>query len=78
VPYISLVNLVAQKEVVKELIQDKLTIENLSIELNKILNDTDLRNKQINDYKKVKESLGDVGASEKTGRRIVEILRSSN
>ena len=78
VPYISLVNLVAQKEVVKELIQDELTIENLSIELNKILKDTDLRNKQINDYKQVKESLGEVGASEKTGRRIVEILQISN
>ena len=78
VPYISLVNLVAQKEVVKELIQDELTIENLSIELNKILKDTDFRKKQIIDYKQVKESLGDVGASEQTGRRIVEILRSSN
>lgn len=78
VPYISLVNLVAQKEVVKELIQDELTIENLSNELNKILNVADSRNKQINEYKRVKESLGDVGASEKTGRRIVEILKSSN
>lgn len=78
VPYISLVNLVAQKEVVKELIQDELTIENLSKELNKILNVADSRNKQINEYKQVKESLGDIGASEKTGRRIVEILKSSN
>jgi hypothetical protein len=32
----------------------------------------------MNDYKEVKESLGNVGASEKTGRRIVEILQSSN
>jgi lipid-A-disaccharide synthase len=78
VPYISLVNLVAQKEVVKELIQDELTIDNLFINLNKILNDTDFRNKQMNEYKEVKESLGNVGASEKTGRRIVEILQSSN
>ena len=78
VPYISLVNLVAQKEVVKELIQDELTIDNLFINLNKILNDPDFRNKQMNDYKEVKESLGNVGASEKTGRRIVEILQSSN
>lgn len=78
VPYISLVNLVAQKEVVKELIQDELTIGNLSDELNKILNVADFRNKQMNDYKQVIESLGDVGASEKTGRRIVEILKSSN
>jgi lipid-A-disaccharide synthase len=78
VPYISLVNLVAQKEVVKELIQAELSVENLSFELNKILNDTDFRNKQIIDYKQVKESLGDVGASEKTVRRIVEILQWFN
>jgi len=78
VSYISLVNLVAQKEVVKELIQDGLTDESLSIELNKILNDADYKNKQINDYKQLKESLGDVGASEKTGQRIVEILLSTN
>jgi lipid-A-disaccharide synthase len=78
VPFISLVNLVAQKEVVKELVQDDLTIENLSIELNKILKNTNLINKQMDDYKQVRESLGGVGASEKTGRRIVEILQSSN
>jgi hypothetical protein len=46
--------------------------------LNKILNDADYKNKQMNDYKQLKESLGDVGASEKTGQRIVEILLSSN
>ncbi|MFY7910284.1 MAG: lipid-A-disaccharide synthase [Emticicia sp.] len=77
VPYISLVNLVAQKEVVKELIQDDLTIEILSNELDKIINNQSFRNQQILDYKQVKESLGEVGASEKTGRRIVEILSST-
>ncbi|GAB2620048.1 lipid-A-disaccharide synthase [Emticicia sediminis] len=78
VPYISLVNLVAQKEVVKELIQDDLTIENLSSELDKIINNESFRNQQMLEYKQVKESLGEVGASEKTGRRIVEILKNSN
>ncbi len=77
VPYISLVNLVAQNEVVKELIQDDLTIGNLSNELDKIINNQAFRNQQILDYKQVKESLGEVGASEKTGRRIVEILSST-
>lgn len=78
VPFISLVNLVAQKEVVKELIQDDLTMENLSIELDKIINNESFRNQQMLEYKQVKESLGEVGASEKTGRRIVEILKNSN
>lgn len=75
VPYISLVNLVAQKEVVKELIQDELDTENLVKELDKIINSQSFRNQQILDYQQVKESLGEVGASEKTGRRIVEILQ---
>lgn len=76
VPYISLVNLVAQKEVVKELIQDELTIDNLSNELKQILPKTDKRKMQIIDYQLIKSSLGTVGASEKTGNRIVEILKS--
>jgi lipid-A-disaccharide synthase len=76
VPYISLVNLVAEKEVVKELIQDELNTANLTKELQKILLDLENRNRQLSDYEQVRKSLGTVGASEKTGRRIVEILKS--
>ncbi|WP_394994008.1 lipid-A-disaccharide synthase [Emticicia sp.] len=74
VPFISLVNLVAQKEVVKELIQDELTSKNIAYELKKILPNSGKRKNQLLGYQMIKESLGDVGASEKTGRRIVELL----
>ena len=74
VPFISLVNLVAQKEVVKELIQDELTSENIANELKKILPNSEKRENQLLDYQMIKKSLGDVGASKKTGRRIVELL----
>src|SRR5579871_6480153 len=43
VKYISLVNLIMDKEVVKELIQDDLTVENLRRELDGLLNDPDRR-----------------------------------
>ncbi|CAH0995140.1 Lipid-A-disaccharide synthase [Emticicia aquatica] len=76
VPYISLVNLVAQKEVVKELIQDELNKENLIKELTLIIDDSEKRTKVLQDYSQVRKSLGTVGASEKTGKRIVEILQN--
>ncbi|WP_435355146.1 lipid-A-disaccharide synthase [Emticicia sp. SJ17W-69] len=74
VPFISLVNLVAQKEVVKELIQDELNSENLASELKNILPNSVFRQYQMLDYKIIKENLGTIGASEKTGKRIVELL----
>ncbi|WP_337040899.1 lipid-A-disaccharide synthase [Emticicia sp. 17c] len=78
VPFISLVNLIAQKEAVRELIQNELTVQNLASEIKKVLNDSDDRQQQIADYKHIKYSLGSVGASAKTGQRIVEILKSNN
>jgi lipid-A-disaccharide synthase len=77
VPYISLVNLVAQKEVVKELIQDELTIENLVKELKLIIENKHHRNRQIEDYNAIKNTLGESGASERVGKRIVEILKNA-
>jgi lipid-A-disaccharide synthase len=77
VPFISLVNLVAQKAVVKELIQDELTSENIANEIKKLLPSSEKRKEQLLDYQLIKESLGGVGASEKTGKRIVELLSKS-
>ncbi|MET6991366.1 lipid-A-disaccharide synthase [Sediminicola arcticus] len=69
--YISLVNLIMKKEVVKELIQDDLTTENLTSELLKILDDK--KRKMIFDsYEDLENKLGGIGASEKTARLILE------
>jgi len=55
--FISLVNLIMDKEVVKELIQDELTVKNLKKELAAILNDT-LKLQQIKfDYSELKNLL---------------------
>ena len=74
VPYISLVNLILQKEAVKELIQNELTVENLTVELQKIT--TTQRNQQLEDYKKLHVLTGEAGASERAGQLMVSYLRS--
>ncbi|MEX6627133.1 lipid-A-disaccharide synthase [Tenacibaculum salmonis] len=73
--YISLVNLIMNKEVVKELIQDDFTKENLSIELKRIL-EPEYRNKLFLDYFDLEQILGGKGASEKTAKLIVDGLTS--
>ena len=62
--YISLVNLIMDREVVKELIQSDLNTKNLQIELQKLLN-PETRNILLEDYKQLKEKLGGTGASQK-------------
>ena len=64
VEYISLVNLIMEKEVVKELIQDELNTKNLSDELRKLL-DPENRKKLLRDFDFLKEKLGGQGASKK-------------
>ncbi len=69
--YISLVNLIMDKEVVKELIQDDLSAKNLKKELTKIL-DGKGRDNQLNAYDLLEQKLGGKGASEKAANLIVE------
>lgn len=69
--YISLVNLIADKEVVKELIQKELTPENLKKELVNL--DTNYQNIK-NDYITIRQLLGKEGASERAAAEIIKIL----
>ncbi|MCK0161597.1 lipid-A-disaccharide synthase [Allomuricauda sp. F6463D] len=69
--YISLVNLIMKREVVKELIQNDLTTNNLKIELSKIVKG-DERERMLADYKLLKEKLGGNGASQLAAKLIVE------
>ena len=68
--YISLVNLIMDKEVIKELIQDDLNTNNLTLELNKILS-KDTRTKVFEEYYQLEKKLGGVGASKKAAELIV-------
>lgn len=71
--YISLVNLIMNKEVVKELIQDDLNKKNLTSELKKILEGSK-RKEQFEAYYELEKKLGGKGASDKTAEMIVESL----
>jgi lipid-A-disaccharide synthase len=57
VKYISLVNLIMDREVVKELIQDDLTVENLSRELGSVLSDQAKKMRMKADYQALWETL---------------------
>ena len=69
--YISLVNLIMDKEVVKELIQNDLNTKNIKNELAEILGGPG-REKQLKAYNLLEKKLGGKGASEKVAGLIVE------
>jgi len=73
VPFISLVNLIAEKELVKELIQYDLTPDRLREELNRLL-DPKVRERLRQDYAELRRKLGDQGASRKAARLMVQRL----
>ncbi|MFL5729283.1 MAG: lipid-A-disaccharide synthase [Cytophagaceae bacterium] len=75
VKYISLVNLIAGKEVVKELIQSELNQGNLKTELKHILEGVK-RSKQLSDYQELQTILGEKGASEKTASLMWKYLQA--
>ena len=68
--YISLVNLIMDKEVVTELIQDNCTSKNIKIELQKLL-EPNYRKQVLENYNELEKQLGGSGASEKTAKLIV-------
>jgi len=72
--YISLVNLILDKKVVSELIQDDFNAQNLKKELNEIL-DEYRRATLFLDYYDLEKTLGGRGASEKTAALIYESLQ---
>ncbi len=74
VKYISLVNLIMDREVVKELIQADFNSANLNKELAKILNDGPAREKMKSELAELKKKLGGRGASENTAKLIVQHL----
>jgi lipid-A-disaccharide synthase len=79
VKYISLVNLIMDRLVVNELIQDELTPENLARELKELLFDPARINKLKQDYAALKELLGKGGnASAKAAASIVNFLKGKN
>lgn len=75
IKFISLVNLIMDKEVVLELIQGDFTSKRIKKELSLLTSDTNYRNKIFNDYQELVEKLGGSGASQKTASGILNALK---
>ena len=76
VPFISLVNLIANRELVRELIHD-CTPARTADELRLVLPGGSRRSKVLAGYAEVQEKMGEPGASERAGKRMVELLRAA-
>jgi lipid-A-disaccharide synthase len=76
VPYISLVNLIGDKMIVQELIQNDFNSENLSIQLQKILSEPQSKVNMLIGYAEVLENIGQSSASETTANLIVQSIKS--
>lgn len=71
VKYISLVNLILDRGLVKELIQDDLNKESLKNELSLLLEDADYRTTLLEGYRELTDILGGAGASERVADLMV-------
>ncbi|MBN1199664.1 MAG: lipid-A-disaccharide synthase [Bacteroidales bacterium] len=77
VPYISLVNLIMGREVVKELIQHFFTSKNLRRELTRLL-DPSTREMMQRDYNQLSQKLGGHGASDRTASLMIQYLKDKS
>jgi lipid-A-disaccharide synthase len=74
IKFISLVNLIMDMPVVKELIQQDCTSIRIAAELQMLLNDSDYREKMLARYDKLDEKMGQPGASAKTAELIIKYM----
>jgi len=76
VPSIGLPNLVAQKKIVPELIQNEVSTERLTREALSLLGDRERREDMVKDLIKVREKLGSVSASQRTAQIALETMKA--
>lgn len=75
VKYISLPNLILDKPVVKELIQQDMSYENMKAELKSLLFDDERKKKILQDYNELDELLNGNGVSDRIAKKIVGYLQ---
>lgn len=74
IKYISLVNLIMDKEVVKELIQNELNTQNIVEQLNKILDGKE-RYEMLDEYEILRSKLGGKGASDNAADIVLKTIK---
>lgn len=73
---IGLVNVIAEKKIVPEFIQGELKASNLAPELKRLLFEENARKQMIRDIEKIREKLGEPGASIRTAKMAVDLMAS--
>lgn len=71
---VSLPNIIANKEIVREIIQGKVSVKNIVNETEKLLFDTEYRNNHIDELGKIKSMLSDKVSSEEVAKIIIKSL----
>ena len=74
IPYISLVNLIAGKEIVPELLAEKMNVENLRRHLSSILPSGSARQLHLDGYEAMAQRLGSPGAARRAAKCMFELL----
>lgn len=74
IKYISLVNLIMDREVVKELIQNDCTVENIRTELKKLIDNEKAQSDMQADFSELISVLGEGGASQKVARYLLKSI----
>jgi lipid-A-disaccharide synthase len=75
IPYISLVNLIADKEVVPELVAHEMTVERVRKHLLSVLPGGEAREQQLEGYELMAQRLGEPGAPKRAAQQMVELLK---
>ncbi len=75
VKYVSLVNLIADREVVPELVAETFSVDNIRRELKQILPGGSKRQRMLDDYEEVHRRLGDSHAPDRAAELMVSLLR---
>ncbi len=78
VSYISIVNLIMDDSVIKELIQKEMNPGNVEKELNLLLYESSYRKKMIHKYEELEKKLGGVGASRRAAKGMFDDLTGNN
>ena len=78
IKYISLVNIILDKPLLKELIQHEMSVKNFQNELDKILYDRKYRDSMLDDYERMRNMLGNSGASVRFAKIIYNSLTNTN
>ena len=73
IPHVSLVNIIAGREVVKEFLQDEVVPEKLSAEILQILENTEYNQSICNGLNEVRELMGEKGCSAKVAHIASEL-----